>query len=340
MSLIRAARLTCPSPLDLLIVAALATLLLTSLGVGAVAVSPSAVISIGLESAGLPGLTEVEPAHRSVVTLLRAPRCALGLVVGASLGLSGALVQGLFRNPLADPALLGISSGAALGAATAITLGASALGPAAGGFAGALGATLAAVTVARRNGSLPVATLLLAGIAITSLCGALTGLVMLVADDAALRGLTFWTLGSVGGATWSAVGLATAGALPLVLVALGSSHVLDALLLGEQEARALGVDVRRLTWAVVGAVALSVGASVAMSGVLGFVGLVVPHLCRLGGGPRHAGLLPRAALLGGAVVVGADLLARSAIAPVEIPLGIVTALLGTPFFLALLRRTP
>ncbi len=183
-----------------------------------------------------------------------------------------------------------------------------------------------------------VATLLLAGIAVNALAGSLTGLLIYAANDAQLRTITFWSLGSLGGATWRAVGATGAFVgLPL-LVLLGYGRSLNALLLGEAEALHLGIDVERAKRTVVVLVALIVGSSVAVAGVLGFVGLVVPHLLRLALGPDHRQLLPGSALLGASLLLGADAAARTLVSPAELPLGIVTASLGTPFFLALLLR--
>jgi iron complex transport system permease protein len=273
----------------------------------------------------------------------------MGMLVGGALGACGAAVQALFRNPLADPALIGTASGAALAAALVIVL--VRLPPGApswllagllplAAFGGSTVATSAVYRLAGRAGVTMVGTLLLAGIAVNALAGAGTGLLSFVASDAQLRSLVFWSLGSLGGATWQAL----FGAAPLLLVAPlalpALAPSLNLLLLGEVEARHLGVDVERLKRRVVLLAALGVGAAVAVSGVIGFVGLVVPHLIRLAAGPDHRIVLPGSIVLGAALLVGADLLARTLVVPAELPIGIVTAFAGAPFFLWLLRRTP
>jgi len=269
----------------------------------------------------------------------------LGCLVGNALGVSGTALQGLFRNPLADPGLLGIASGAALAAVAVIVLG-DELGLArlmglyalpVAAFLGGLGVTLLIYRLAQgQEGT--VAGLLLAGIALNAVAGAATGLVIYFADDDELRTLTFWGMGSLGGATWHAVAVA----LPFLALALGPlprlATALNALLLGETEAAGLGIDVERVKRRIVLCVALAVGASVALTGVIGFVGLVVPHVLRLMLGADHRYLLPGAALLGAALLVGADLCARTLIAPAELPIGILTSLVGGPFFIWLLVR--
>ncbi len=267
--------------------------------------------------------------------------------MGAVLALSGVAMQGLFRNPLADPGLVGVSSGAALGAALAIVFGASLGGLPAFlapyllslcAFGGGLGGTWLVYRLGRRDGQTSVATMLLAGIALTALSGAVIGLFTYLADDATLRTLTFWNLGSLNGASYPRL-------WPLLLVALlvacwlpRRADALNALLLGESEARHLGFDVERLKAELVLCTALGVGAAVAAAGMIGFIGLVVPHLIRLVAGPDHRTLLPASMMAGAILLLLADLLARLALAPAELPIGIVTALIGAPFFLYLLLR--
>ncbi|HLT47254.1 MAG TPA: iron chelate uptake ABC transporter family permease subunit, partial [Rubricoccaceae bacterium] len=326
--------------------AALVGVALLSLGVGSVAITPGEVAAIVRAQLGL-GPAEGYTMQQAVVLLyVRLPRVLLGLLVGAALGVSGAVMQGLFRNPLAEPGLVGVSAGSALTAVGFIVLGgglalpplvqATALPLAA--FAGGLAATWLVYRLATRGGRTAVATLLLAGVALGALAGAGTGLLLFLADDARLRTVTFWSLGSLGGATWTAL----AGAAPPLLLALagaaGLARPLNALLLGEAEAFHLGVRVERAKRLAVGAAALGVGAAVAVSGVIGFVGLVVPHLGRLALGPDHRRLLPASALLGASLLLLADLAARTVAAPAELPIGVLTALVGAPFFLWLLLR--
>ncbi|PAP81036.1 hypothetical protein B1759_06680 [Rubrivirga sp. SAORIC476] len=326
--------------------AALVVACVISVGVGAVRVPPSAVLAalagaLGLDVAG--GTAQQE----AVLLAIRLPRVLLGVLVGAGLAVSGALMQGLFRNPLADPGLVGVSSGAALGAATAIVLASTvgvtalALGPAlvaVAAFAGGLATTAVVYRIATRGGRTSVATMLLAGIAVNALCGAGVGVLVLFADDGQLRDLTFWTLGSLGGATWGTLAVVAPLIGAVVLAAPRLARPLNALLLGEAEAGHLGVRTERVKGLVVVGSALAVGVATAAAGLVGFIGLVAPHLVRLGLGPDHRALLPASALTGALLLVAADLLARTVLAPVEVPIGIVTALAGAPFFLWLLLR--
>ena len=318
-----------------------------SLALGPVSLPLLDTLKAGLRLLGVPldgaGLQQAE----LIVGQIRLPRSLLGLAVGAVLALSGVAMQGLFRNPLADPGLVGVSSGAALGAALAIVLGSlwggipEALGPyllSLCAFAGGLGVTALVYRLGRHDGQTSVATMLLAGVALTALAGAAIGLLTYLADDATLRTLTFWNMGSLNGASYARLWPLL---LVLVLVACWlprRAAALNALLLGESEARHLGFEVERLKRELVFCTALGVGAAVAAAGLIGFVGLVVPHLLRLLVGPDHRILLPASALAGASLLLLADLLARLLMAPAELPIGIVTALLGAPFFLYLLVR--
>ena len=275
----------------------------------------------------------------NVVLMLRVPRLLLAMLVGAALASGGATMQGLFRNPLADPGLIGVSAGAALGAVAAIVLGGSSGSwlVAVLAFAGGLGATSLVYALGRRHAG--VANLLLAGVAVNAIAMAGVGLLTYMASENQLRDLTFWSLGSLGGATWKSI----ATIAPWILLPLAclprAAQALNALLLGEGEATLLGFRPERLQPLLVGLVALAVGASVAFSGVIGFVGLVVPHLLRMIFGPDHRFLLPGSALGGAILLVAADALARTVVAPGELPIGVLTALVGGPFFLwQLLRR--
>lgn len=330
------------------LVAVLVGAVALGLGMGAVAISPGQVLTILGKQVGLSLPWAVEPRQTLVLTSIRLPRVLLGVGVGGGLAVSGAVMQGLFRNPLADPSLIGVSSGAALAAVVMIVLGpvlvgpwAETLGPLllpAAAFAGGIGATVIVYRLGTRNGRTSVATMLLAGIAINAMAGAGTGLMTFIADDDQLRDLTFWTLGSLGGATWTQLAVVGPCLLGGILAAPLLARPLNALLLGEDEAFHLGIDTERVKMYVVTLAALVVGAAVAVSGVIGFIGLVVPHLLRLAVGPDHRVLIPGSALLGGALLLGADVLARTVVAPAELPIGIVTALVGAPFFLWLLLR--
>lgn len=312
-------------------------------GRGAVPISPSAVLGIlGDRLLGLDFGFDFAEQQDLVLWTIRLPRVLLSLGIGAALGLSGAALQGIFRNPLADPTLIGVSAGAAVGAVGSIVLGFTALGiwstPIAA-FVGALMTTGTVFTLAYRNGRVEVLTLVLCGVGVNALAFAAVGLLTSIATDSQLRNVSFWQLGSVGGATWEFVA-AAAPFIGLGLVLLPRfARQLDLFVLGEREARHLGVNVERTRLLVVVLASLAAGAGVAVAGVLSFVGLVVPHVVRLVHGPGHRVLLPASALGGAAVLTFADLVARTAAVPREIPLGVVTAIIGAPVFLVLLRRT-
>jgi iron complex transport system permease protein len=331
---------------------------LLNLGVGAVPIAPAEVIGILADRLGrwlgLPlgawlgtgdGHTDQQAA---VLVAIRAPRVVLCALVGAALAVSGAALQGVFRNPLADPSVIGVSSGAAVGAVAAIVfgIGGSVLGGGFGAaatpiaaFAGGLVAAVAVYAMSRRDGRTEVVTMVLTGVAVSAICGAVVGLLTFLADDAQLRTIVFWTLGSVGGATWPTVGAVAPMLAACVLAVPAFGHPLNALVLGEREARHVGVDTERVRLVVVGLAALGTGAAVSVAGIVGFVGLITPHLLRLVAGPDHRLLLPASALGGAVLLLAADLVARTAVVPAELPLGVVTALAGGPVFLGLLLRT-
>ncbi|MEM9341830.1 MAG: iron ABC transporter permease [Pseudomonadota bacterium] len=315
---------------------------LLSLGVGAAGLGPLELLSAAI------GTTPLDATAQIILFDIRLPRLTLGLLVGASLAVSGAVMQGLFRNPLADPGLVGVGAGAGLGAISAIVLGAGlpsgislALGnyvvPVAA-FLGGWISTLVLYRISTRRGRTSVAVMLLAGIALGALAGALSGILVYMADDAQLRDLTFWGLGSLAGASWPKV----LAAGPLIVLALGAApflaRALNGLALGEAAASHLGIPVQRMKAVAILTVAGATGAAVAVSGGIGFIGIVVPHLLRLAIGPDHRYLLLNAALLGAALLVGADMISRTIISPAELPIGIVTATLGGPFFLWILLR--
>lgn len=318
---------------------------LLSLGVGASPIAPARVAAILWTGLGSGLADPAAPMGDAFIVLgLRLPRVILGLQIGAGLALAGALMQGLFRNPLADPALVGVSSGAGLAAAAAIVLGDRFLAPAPAAltplsaFIGGLLATLVIYAVATRRGRTSMASMLLAGVAFAAFAGALTGLMSYLSDDRQLRDLSFWFLGSLGGADWSRVVMVSVAA-PFGLAAmLTLGGGLNALAFGDGEAFCLGLPVERIKAACVFCVALIVGVSVAAAGVIGFVGIVAPHLVRLTLGADHRLLLPLAALWGAALLVGADALARTLLAPAELPVGILTSAIGAPFFFWLLLR--
>ncbi|VFR18981.1 Hemin ABC transporter, permease protein [plant metagenome] len=271
---------------------------------------------------------------RSVLLEIRLPRILLGVIAGMGLAVAGATMQALFRNPLADPGLIGISSGGALGAVAAIVVGGGALAVAPAAFLGALAATLLGYRLGRRQAGM--AGLLLAGIAINAVCASLIGLFTYLADDTQLRSLAFWNLGSLAGGSWPMLAWLGPWTLLLSLLAVREWRAMNALLLGEREAQHLGFALAALRRRLVLLTALLVGPIVAATGIIGFVGLVVPHLLRLTLGADHRALLPACALGGACALTLADWLARIVIVPAELPIGIVTSLVGGPFFLWLL----
>ncbi len=293
------------------------------------------------------GLEAVRRDHL-IIMEIRLPRIALGILIGAGLAVSGAVMQGLFRNPLADPGLVGVSAGAGLGAVSIIVLGTGVLAPLVAllgiyalplaAFLGGLATTLLLYRVATRRGRTSVATMLLAGIALGALAGAATGALIYIADDRQLRDLTFWSMGSLAGATWSKI-LAAGPIIALVLIVSPVlSRGLNALALGEAAAGHLGIQVQRIKNVAIVAVAAATGATVAVSGGIGFIGIVVPHMLRLAIGPDHRYLLPASALLGAILLLLADAVSRTIVAPAELPIGIITAICGAPFFLWILLR--
>ncbi|MEU6996953.1 iron ABC transporter permease [Nonomuraea sp. NPDC046570] len=311
----------------------LATLCVASAGIGAVRV-PFGEVLTSLFGGGT--------AHDQVLWQIRFPRVVLAVLVGAALSVAGAGMQGVFGNPLAEPGVIGVSSGAAVGAVGAIVLGVTAFGQwtvAVAAFAGGLLTTFAVYALARSQGRTEIVTLVLTGIAINAIAWAVVGLFTFLADDAELRSISFWNLGTLGGATWPLIG----AVVPFVVAGLALmplfARSLDLLALGERGARHLGVDTERVRLAVIFLASLLTGASVAAAGAISFVGLVVPHLIRLIAGPGHRVLLPASALAGACVLLLADLVARTVAVPAELPIGVLTALLGGPFFLWLLRRT-
>jgi iron complex transport system permease protein len=324
---------------------ALAVAMIISIGHGPVKLPPLEVLAALAHRAGL-DVGDVSSRDVAIVWSIRVPRVLLGALVGAGLAVAGGALQGVVRNPLADPTLVGVSAGAALGAVAAFVLGAKilqdpTLGPwlvPLAAFGGALLVTRIALAMARVEGTTSGITILLAGIGLAAICGAGIGILLYLADDAALRSVTFWTLGSVGGATWALVG--TAG-IPIIVGAgllPRFAGDLDRLSLGDAEARHVGVDVERTIRRVVFLVALTVGAAVAACGMISFVGLVVPYLVRAILGPSHRSLLPACALAGAVLLVAADLVARTIVAPTELPIGILTASVGAPILLWVVRR--
>jgi iron complex transport system permease protein len=323
----------------------LAAVALASLLTGPTGISAS---SLGTAFQALTGYTDDIEARRNAIIIfnVRLPRTLLGIFVGGALATAGALIQGMFRNPLADPGLIGVSSGAALAAVATIALGntlfsawTKAFGiyalPVAA-FVGAVVTTHVLVMIASRRGRVSIEALLLAGIAMAALAGSLTGLIAYTSDDRELRDLTLWSMGSLGGASWPKVIAVTPFAIGLLIVVPSLTRALNGFLLGEAEAYHLGIDTEKAKRLIVAATAAGVGAAVAVAGMIGFVGLVIPHIVRMLTGPDHTTLLPAAALLGGSLVVGGDIVARMVIMPAELPIGLVMSAFGAPIFLRLI----
>ncbi|HVU57586.1 MAG TPA: iron ABC transporter permease [Puia sp.] len=310
-------------------------------GTGAMSISPLQVIAILLNKMGIHLPVPYTEGMENVLLQIRLPRILLAALIGSGLAVAGAGLQGLFRNPMADPVLIGISSGASLAAVAMIVC----LGGVGSyyllntiSFAGACLSSLVVFRLARQSGRTLVAMLLLAGLAVNALCNACTGLITYTANNEQLRSITFWLMGSLGGASWSAIlSLLPFIIIPVLLLPF-SAKALNAWSLGEREASHLGIDVRALKVRIMVLATLAVGASVAISGIIGFVGLIVPHIIRTLSGNDHRNLLPDSALFGASLLVLADLVSRTLLAPAELPIGIITAALGTPLFIFLLFK--
>jgi len=319
-----------------LLLVLLAAAIIAAAGIGSVRLAPREILAaLGLGRAA-------DETTRTIVLQIRLPRITLAVLVGAGLAAAGTVFQGVFRNPMADPYIIGVSAGAALGATAAIVSGAT---MAVAGlssvtlfaFAGALGVTLLVYRLAWARGDVTVEHLLLAGVAVGAFLGAIISALQLLGGES-LQQVIFWLMGGFSGRTWAHVGLAAPYVAAGYVIARLLARDLNLMAMGDETARSLGVPVGRSRTLLIVAGSLMAAAAVAVSGLIGFVGLVVPHLMRLLTGPDHGRLLPAAALAGGITLLLADGLARSIAAPAEIPVGIVTAALGAPFFLYLLRR--
>lgn len=325
----------------------LLTVVLMAAATGAAGIPVSRLpAALGLWSNG----SDVATQGRDQLVLwsVRLPRIAITIMIGALLASSGTIMQGLFRNPLADPALVGVSSGGAFAAAASIVVGDHLLManhmplpfellPVAA-FAGSLLTTWILHRIATRQNRTSIAIFLLGGLAIAALANAGIGLLIFIADDRQLRDITFWLLGSLGGATWEKAAIVAPFFAAMAIVTPFIARGLDLLVLGEAEAFYMGVEVERLKRLAIILVSAMTGAAVAFAGVIGFVGIVVPHLLRLIIGPGHRLLLPASACAGAILLVGADTCARTIAAPAEVPIGVLTAIVGAPVFLAILLR--
>lgn len=328
----------------------LVTVMILAAGIGAMRIAPAQVVAILLDKIGIHLSVPYDDGMANVLLYIRLPRVVMGALIGSGLAISGVAIQGLFRNPMADPGLIGISSGASLCAVLVIVILSSlpafhidALMPRyyflnIMTFLGACVTSLLVFRISRIGGKTLLVTLLLAGLALDALCRALINLITYLANDEQLRSATFWMMGSLGGATWNVV----LTLLPFVMVPMlllpRLAKSLNAFALGEQEAAYLGINVKRLKTLILLLATLSVGASVAMAGIIGFVGLIVPHMIRTITGNDHRPLLVNSILLGASLLTLADVVSRTIIAPAELPIGIVTAVLGTPVFIMLLLK--
>ena len=316
-------------------------LVLTATSVGPYTIPPARALEILLEQLHL-GQADASNTEQAIVASIRLPRIVLALIVGAALGVSGAVMQGLFRNPMADPGIIGVSTGGALGAVIAIATGASALvslALPAMSFAGATVTLVLVYLVASVGGRFSMAALLLAGVAIGAFIAAvISAIILFTANLQAQREMLFWLAGGLGASTWQDVRLS----LPFVILGIAVSVVLsrdlNLLMLSDEEARALGARVSLTRNLLLVSTSLITGAAVAFSGTIAFVGLIAPHTLRLLVGADHRVLIPLSAIGGGVFLLAADTLSRTVVDPAEVPVGVVTALTGAPFFLVLLAR--
>lgn len=314
-----------------------------SAGLGQLPIGPAEVLGSVLRAVGIPnGWAPTDPIIEQTLWQIRFPRIAMSLLVGALLAVAGAVMQAIFGNPLAEPGVVGVSSGAALGAAVAIVLGLTAFGswtPAVLAFAGGLAATLIVYSTARAQGRTESVTLILTGIAVNAFGGAGLALLMFAGNTASREQIVFWQLGSMNGSRWPEVLVVVVVGAVTVAGALALARQYDLLALGERTASHLGVRVERLRIVSIVIVALMTGVAVAFVGIIAFVGLVVPHLVRMLLGPANRPLILVSLLGGGTLLVYADLLARTAVPSADLPIGVLTSLIGGPFFYWLIRRS-
>lgn len=340
-------RLMRPYRLLLILGLALPPLMLIALMMGPVATSPADFIRALTQALGF-GSADQQLQEGLILFSIRLPRIMLAGMVGLCLAVCGTAMQGLFRNPLADPSLIGVSSGASAGASLMIVMGGGALlqssqfaglsAVALGAFVGGFLAVILVYRLATSSTGTSVATMLLAGIAISALAGAMNSLFSFVADDEMLRRISLWQMGSLDAANWPRVWIAGFVSALVMWQLPRDSAALNAFLLGESEARHLGINVKAVKRRLILLTALAIGASVAVAGTISFVGLIIPHIVRLLIGPDHRYLIPASAMAGAMLLILADAFARVVVAPAELPAGILTALLGTPFFLSLLLQ--
>lgn len=326
--------------------AGLLVILVVSLSQGAFHIPAQTVARIFLGKLAL-GEADYTVQQYNVLWQIRLPRILLAMMVGGALGIAGAALQGLFRNPLVEPGIIGVSSGAALFAVIFIVFGShlgfileifGAFTLPIMAFIGGLLSVFLVYQLASGQGKTDISLLILAGVAINALAAAMIGLVIFYGDDTAIRNYTFWSLGDVGGASWQKVGIAFLLTVLPAGIILSQHRGLNALAIGEAEAFHIGINVQQVKYIVLFFSALMVGAGVSMTGIIGFVGLIVPHLIRLVFGADHRLVLPASFLLGALLLAVADLLARTIVSPAEMPIGILTAIIGCPFFIWLIRN--
>lgn len=328
---------------------ALVVVFLLSLSIGQMFIPVREIAVILLKKLGLFTSLATDAVHETVLWTIRLPRLVMTVLIGAALGVSGAALQGLFRNPLVEPGLIGVSSGASLAVVAVIVFGAflafdrhsmeMSVIMSVFAFGGGLLATLGVIQIGRHMGPLTIAMLILAGVAVNAMCGALMGLMIFYANENQLHMFMFWTLGDLGGASWRNLAIATPLLIAGTAFLLKYTNALNAIALGESEAFHMGVDVDRVKKAIIFFAALAVGTSVSLAGAIGFVGLVVPHLIRVTFHSDNRLVMPGSAIGGPLLLILADMVARTVVAPAELPIGVVTALVGTPFFIFLLIRS-
>jgi iron complex transport system permease protein len=335
-----------------LILAGLGILLLAvvllSLTIGAMQIPVREVAIVLLRQLGLFTDADINTAHEAVLITIRFPRVVMTLLIGASLGVSGASLQGLFRNPLVEPSIIGVSGGAAATVVTVIVFGSVLIGSlsfwmqnavvSVAAFSGGALATFLVLRLGSQSGKINITVLVLMGVAINALTGAFIGLAVFYADEKQLSTFLFWTLGDLGGASWEQLKIAAPLLIVSVVGQLFFPSALNALALGEAEAYHLGVDVERAKRFIILLCAIGVGVSVSLAGIIGFVGLVVPHVIRTSFHPDNTLVLPASVLGGALLLLIADIIARTVVQPAELPIGVVTALVGSPFFMLLLLQ--
>lgn len=322
--------------------------MLFSLTIGAVSIPVQDVVIILLQKIGLFTDLQVDSVHEVVLTTIRFPRIFMTLLIGGALGVGGASLQGLFRNPLVEPSLIGVSGGAAAGVVLVIVFGASLALPTQGflynaiipftAFAGGLLATFMVLKLSNQGGKTNITVLVLVGVAINALAGAIIGLAVFYANENQLRTFTFWTLGDLGGATAGKLIIAAPLLITSIVALLFYSKTLNAIVLGEAEAYHMGVNVEQSKRNIIFFSALAVGVSVSLAGMIGFIGLVIPHLIRVLFDADNKLVLPASVIGGAWLLIMADIVARTVVTPAELPIGVMTALIGAPFFILLLMK--